>query len=177
MQHPHLVNHPGSFTFVHTGCIRSCCRRPVARASGSRSFCRAQRRLIVFSDPADWPPLSRRFERAERSRNQRPYGPQWESSPRGVGGRRRRPAAGGAPVLLPTLHDGPCRRSHRRLPQGLATGDAIGKQTINSSHQTVLRWYPQGSRGFRSTPVVISPDTWGPRTQSVVNHRCTRKGR
>jgi ADP-ribosylglycohydrolase len=39
---------------------------------------------------------------------------------------------------------------------GIATGDAIGKQTENLSHEEVLRWYPNGVHGFegrRGTPI------------------------
>jgi len=36
--------------------------------------------------------------------------------------------------------------------RGIATGDAIGKQTENLSRQDVLRWYPQGISGFEGTP-------------------------
>lgn len=36
--------------------------------------------------------------------------------------------------------------------KGIATGDAIGKQTENLSHEDVLRWYPDGIRGFEGEP-------------------------
>jgi ADP-ribosylglycohydrolase len=36
--------------------------------------------------------------------------------------------------------------------KGLATGDAIGKQTETLSRQDVRRWYPAGLRGFEGTP-------------------------
>ena len=36
--------------------------------------------------------------------------------------------------------------------KGIATGDAIGKQTENLSREDILRWYPQGIRGFMGTP-------------------------
>jgi ADP-ribosylglycohydrolase len=44
--------------------------------------------------------------------------------------------------------------THRILAclQGIATGDAIGKQTETLSRDEVLRWYPQGVRGFEGTP-------------------------
>src|SRR2546430_16496886 len=35
---------------------------------------------------------------------------------------------------------------------GIATGDAIGKQTEMLSHEDVLHWYPQAIRGFEATP-------------------------
>lgn len=36
--------------------------------------------------------------------------------------------------------------------QGIATGDAIGKQTETLSRDGVLRWYPDGVRGFEGAP-------------------------
>jgi ADP-ribosylglycohydrolase len=41
--------------------------------------------------------------------------------------------------------------------KGIATGDAIGKQTENLSREDLLRWYPQGLRGFEGTPGAIIP--------------------
>ena len=41
--------------------------------------------------------------------------------------------------------------------KGIATGDAIGKQTEMLSRDDVLRWYPQGLRGFEGTPDAIIP--------------------
>jgi ADP-ribosylglycohydrolase len=41
--------------------------------------------------------------------------------------------------------------------KGIATGDAIGKQTEMLSREDVLRWYPQGIRGFEGTPDAIIP--------------------
>lgn len=41
--------------------------------------------------------------------------------------------------------------------KGIATGDAIGKQTEMLSHEDVLRWYPQGIQGFEGTPDAIIP--------------------
>ena len=35
--------------------------------------------------------------------------------------------------------------------QGIATGDAVGKQTENLSREDVLRWYPDGVNGFHGT--------------------------
>ena len=40
---------------------------------------------------------------------------------------------------------------------GIATGDAIGKQTEMLSREDVLRWYPQGIRGFEGTPGAVIP--------------------
>lgn len=40
---------------------------------------------------------------------------------------------------------------------GIATGDAIGKQTETLSLQDVLRWYPHGIRGFEGPPGEIIP--------------------
>src|SRR5437870_1241053 len=36
--------------------------------------------------------------------------------------------------------------------KGIATGDAIGKQTETLSREDVLRWYPDGVRGFEGSP-------------------------
>jgi ADP-ribosylglycohydrolase len=36
--------------------------------------------------------------------------------------------------------------------KGVAVGDAIGKQTENLSYDDVLRWYPNGVRGFEGLP-------------------------
>jgi ADP-ribosylglycohydrolase len=41
--------------------------------------------------------------------------------------------------------------------KGVATGDALGKQTELLSHAEVLRWYPNGVRGFEGTPGSIIP--------------------
>lgn len=41
--------------------------------------------------------------------------------------------------------------------KGIATGDAIGKQTEMLSHEDVARWYPDGVRGFEGTPGAIIP--------------------
>ncbi len=41
--------------------------------------------------------------------------------------------------------------------EGIATGDAIGKQTEMLSHEDVRRWYPRGIRGFEGTPGAIIP--------------------
>jgi ADP-ribosylglycohydrolase len=35
---------------------------------------------------------------------------------------------------------------------GIATGDAVGKQTERLSIEDVRRWYPHGIRGFEGTP-------------------------
>lgn len=35
---------------------------------------------------------------------------------------------------------------------GIATGDAIGKQTEGLSHEDIPRWYPRGVRGFEGRP-------------------------
>ena len=40
---------------------------------------------------------------------------------------------------------------------GIATGDAIGKQTEMLSHEDVLHWYPHGIRGFEGTPGSVIP--------------------
>ena len=40
---------------------------------------------------------------------------------------------------------------------GIATGDAIGKQTEMLSREDVARWYPGGVRGFEGTPGAIIP--------------------
>src|SRR5688500_12391526 len=41
--------------------------------------------------------------------------------------------------------------------KGIATGDAIGKQTETLSRQDVVRWYPAGVRGFEGPPGTIIP--------------------
>jgi ADP-ribosylglycohydrolase len=41
--------------------------------------------------------------------------------------------------------------------KGIATGDAIGKQTELLSHADVLRCYPNGIRGFEGTPGSVIP--------------------
>ena len=35
---------------------------------------------------------------------------------------------------------------------GIATGDAVGKQTEMLSPEQIFRWYPDGVRGFEGTP-------------------------
>ena len=41
--------------------------------------------------------------------------------------------------------------------QGIATGDAVGKQTEGLSRENVPRWYPNGVRGFEGTPGAVIP--------------------
>jgi ADP-ribosylglycohydrolase len=41
--------------------------------------------------------------------------------------------------------------------KGLATGDAIGKQTETLSRDGVVRWYPEGVRGFEAPPGTVIP--------------------
>jgi ADP-ribosylglycohydrolase len=41
--------------------------------------------------------------------------------------------------------------------QGIATGDAIGKQTETLSREGVLRWYPDGVEGFEGPPGTVIP--------------------
>jgi ADP-ribosylglycohydrolase len=41
--------------------------------------------------------------------------------------------------------------------KGVATGDAIGKQTEMLPHDEVRRWYPEGVRGFEGVPGEIIP--------------------
>ncbi|HYT67602.1 MAG TPA: ADP-ribosylglycohydrolase family protein [Vicinamibacterales bacterium] len=41
--------------------------------------------------------------------------------------------------------------------EGVATGDAVGKQTEMLSRDDVQRWYPSGIRGFEGTPGAIIP--------------------
>ena len=41
--------------------------------------------------------------------------------------------------------------------KGIATGDAIGKQTETLSRAGVLRWYPHGIRGFEGLPGTVIP--------------------
>lgn len=40
---------------------------------------------------------------------------------------------------------------------GIATGDAIGKQTENLSREDIARWYPEGIRGFEGPPGALIP--------------------
>jgi ADP-ribosylglycohydrolase len=41
--------------------------------------------------------------------------------------------------------------------KGLATGDAVGKQTENLSCDEIARWYPHGIRGFEGAPGSVMP--------------------
>jgi hypothetical protein len=41
--------------------------------------------------------------------------------------------------------------------KGIATGDAIGKQTEMLSHESIRRWYPDGVRGFEGSPGAVIP--------------------
>ena len=41
--------------------------------------------------------------------------------------------------------------------KGIATGDAIGKQTEMLSHDKVREWYPEGIRGFEGVPGTVIP--------------------
>jgi ADP-ribosylglycohydrolase len=41
--------------------------------------------------------------------------------------------------------------------KGLATGDAIGKQTENLHRDEITRWYPRGVRGFEGSPGTVIP--------------------
>jgi ADP-ribosylglycohydrolase len=41
--------------------------------------------------------------------------------------------------------------------QGIAIGDAVGKQTEGLSREGVLRWYPNGVRGFEGMPGAVIP--------------------
>jgi len=41
--------------------------------------------------------------------------------------------------------------------KGIATGDAVGKQTETLSHEDVRRWYPHGIHGFEGTPGSVIP--------------------
>jgi len=41
--------------------------------------------------------------------------------------------------------------------KGLATGDAIGKQTENLSRHGIAHWYPRGVRGFEGRPGTVIP--------------------
>lgn len=43
------------------------------------------------------------------------------------------------------------------LLKGLATGDAIGKQTENLRHDAIVQWYPHGVRGFEGAPGTVMP--------------------
>jgi ADP-ribosylglycohydrolase len=41
--------------------------------------------------------------------------------------------------------------------KGIATGDAVGKQTETLSREGTRRWYPQGLRGFEGLPGTVIP--------------------
>src|SRR5258705_10359334 len=41
--------------------------------------------------------------------------------------------------------------------KGMATGDAIGKQTETLTREGLLRWYPDGVRGFEGSPGTSIP--------------------
>ncbi len=41
--------------------------------------------------------------------------------------------------------------------KGVATGDAVGKQTETLSRDGILRWYPHGVRGFEGMPGTSIP--------------------
>jgi ADP-ribosylglycohydrolase len=41
--------------------------------------------------------------------------------------------------------------------KGIATGDAIGKQTETLSRDAVLRWYPDEVHGFEGPPGTVIP--------------------
>jgi ADP-ribosylglycohydrolase len=45
----------------------------------------------------------------------------------------------------------------RACLKGIATGDAIGKQTETLTRQRVLEWYPHGVRGFEGQPGIPIP--------------------
>src|SRR6184192_4364110 len=45
--------------------------------------------------------------------------------------------------------------------KGIATGDAVGKQTETLSHEDVRRWYPHGIHGFEGTPGSVIPRYFG----------------
>jgi len=47
--------------------------------------------------------------------------------------------------------------------KGLATGDAIGKQTETLAHSDVRKWYPQGVEGFHGRPGDVIPRYVGKR--------------
>jgi hypothetical protein len=52
--------------------------------------------------------------------------------------------------------------------KGIAIGDVIGKQTEMLSREHVLRWYPQGVRGFEASIVVIRPGRCSPTAAGVL---------
>ncbi|HJR58368.1 MAG TPA: ADP-ribosylglycohydrolase family protein [Vicinamibacterales bacterium] len=41
--------------------------------------------------------------------------------------------------------------------EGIATGDAVGKQTEGLAREGVARWYPEGVRGFEGSPGSVIP--------------------
>src|SRR5437763_14678492 len=45
--------------------------------------------------------------------------------------------------------------------KGIATGDAIGKQTEMLSREGVVRWYRNGVRGFEGPPGTVIPRSVG----------------
>src|SRR5438105_9115739 len=50
--------------------------------------------------------------------------------------------------------------------KGIATGDAVGKQTETLSHEDVRRWYPHGIHGSKELLARSSLDMWGMRSAS-----------
>jgi ADP-ribosylglycohydrolase len=52
--------------------------------------------------------------------------------------------------------------------KGLATGDAVGKQTETLSHDAVGRWYPDGIRGLEGPPGTVIPRYAGNRKHQWV---------
>ena len=57
--------------------------------------------------------------------------------------------------------------------KGIATGDAIGKQTENRSREDVRRLYPAGLRGFEGTPGTIIPRYIGNRKREWLSGETT----
>lgn len=71
---------------------------------------------------------------------------------------KRGPLGGSSLVPLP-LPDMTFTIADRILGclKGIATGDAVGKQTEMLSREDVLHWYPHGIRGFEGTPGSVIP--------------------
>jgi ADP-ribosylglycohydrolase len=59
--------------------------------------------------------------------------------------------------LTPPPDDRPVKDRILACLKGIATGDAIGKQTETLSREGVARWYPQGIRGCEGPPGTVIP--------------------
>jgi ADP-ribosylglycohydrolase len=63
-------------------------------------------------------------------------------------------------VLSGAAQDGSVVKEKERILnslKGIATGDAVGKQTEGLSRDEIVRWYPQGVHGFEGSPGGVIP--------------------